>query len=301
LLLGCILAAAVAIGISFAAGSGPGEASASRRAAIVDQLALTSPDPAFIEAATKTLQQAGYAVDYYPSDEVTVDFYRDLPTHGYGLIIVRAHSGFAVKDASALAQEVRGPGETFIFTSEPYSEDKYAQDQRDRRLSVAFYFDVTGLESDPDALMQAFGNLPKYFGVKPGFIASSTRGRFDKTTVILMGCNGLASDALAKAFAAKGAQAVVGWDDLVSAQHTDAATERLLTHLVVEGSPVEQAVARTMGEVGPDPVYGGKLLVYRAGSSGPNIGLLAGAGAALAAALIVGAGAVWYVRRRFRV
>jgi hypothetical protein len=298
LLLGCILAAAVATGIGFAAGSRSAEAS--RRAAIVDQLALTSPDQPFIDEATKTLQQAGYAVDYYPSDQVTVDFYRDLPTHGYGLILVRAHSGFALKDTSALAQEVRGQGETFVFTSEPYSADKYLQDQRDRRLGVAFYFDVNGVNSDPETMMQAYKSLPRYFGVKPGFIASSSRGRFDKTTVILMGCNGLASDALAKAFAAKGAQAVVGWDDLVSAQHTDAATGRLLTHLVVEGAPVVQAVASTMAEVGPDPAYGAKLLVYRPGPGGRNVGLVVGAGSTLAAALLVGAGAVWYVRRRFR-
>jgi hypothetical protein len=299
LLLGCILA--VAAGISFATGSGSGEAAASRRAAIVDQLALTSPDQPFIDEATATLKQAGYAVDYYPSDQVTVDFYRDLPTHGYGLILVRAHSGFALKDSSGLAQEVRGQGETFVFTSEPYSQDKYLQDQRDRRLSVAFYFDLSGVKVDLDAMTQAYKSLPRYFGVKPGFIASSSRGKFDKTTVILMGCNGLASNALAKAFASKGAQAVVGWDDLVSASHTDAATERLLTHLVVEGAPVQQAVASTMAEVGPDPTYGGKLLVYLPGPEGRNVGLLAGAGAMLVAALLVGAGAVWYVRRRFRV
>ena len=39
-------------------GSGP------PRAAIVDQLSLTVPNPDFVESATETLERAGYIVDY---------------------------------------------------------------------------------------------------------------------------------------------------------------------------------------------------------------------------------------------
>ncbi|MCJ7767042.1 hypothetical protein MUP79_01440 [Candidatus Bathyarchaeota archaeon] len=35
------------------------------KAAIVDQLSLTFPNQAFVEAAANTLKQAGYTVDYY--------------------------------------------------------------------------------------------------------------------------------------------------------------------------------------------------------------------------------------------
>ncbi len=61
-------------------------------AAIVDQLSLTQPNPEFIGQARGLLAQAGYLVDYYPGEQVTVDFYRDLPTRNYDLIILRVHS-----------------------------------------------------------------------------------------------------------------------------------------------------------------------------------------------------------------
>ena len=60
----------------------------------------------------------------------------------------------------------------------------------------------------------------------------------------------------------KGAKAVIGWDALVSAAQTDAATERLLQHLVAEGLPMGEAVQKTMAEVGTDPSYGASLRVY---------------------------------------
>jgi len=230
-------------------------------AVIVDQLQLTSPDEAFVDDATRTLRAAGYAVDYVPGEQVTVDYYRELPSKGYGLILIRAHSGFVLRDPQP-ASDTRVSGDTFLFTSEPYSDDTHAEDQESRRLSVAYYVD-TGLESlDADELLRAFQTEPRYFGIKPGFIQSSTRGRFRNSTVVLMGCNGLTTDSLAKAFVRKGARAVVGWDEAVTAGHTDDATELLLGHLLGEKVSTREAVAGTAAEVGPDPTYGGKLTLY---------------------------------------
>jgi hypothetical protein len=62
------------------------------RAAIVDQLGLTQPNPTFVETATDLLEQAGYSVDYYPGEKVTVEFYRTFPAQPNELIILRVHS-----------------------------------------------------------------------------------------------------------------------------------------------------------------------------------------------------------------
>ena len=231
-------------------------------AVIIDQLSLTSPDQAFVDEATQTLHDAGYTVDYVPGKDVTVDYYRELPLKGYGLVLVRAHSGFVLRDPLP-AGDTRVPGDTFLFTSEAYSDDTHIDDQASRRLSVAYYVD-TGLEQIDDAgeLLEKFRNEPRYFGIKPGFIESSTHGRFPGTTVVLMGCNGLTTEALAQAFIDKGARAVVGWNDLVSAPHTDDATARLLGHLLVDRLSTKEAVAQTASEVGPDPAYGGRLEFY---------------------------------------
>ncbi|TET88142.1 MAG: hypothetical protein E3J34_00925, partial [Dehalococcoidia bacterium] len=54
---------------------------------------MLKPNQAFIDKMTQVLEAYGFKVDTYQGDEVTVDFYRQLPTYGYNLIIFRAHSG----------------------------------------------------------------------------------------------------------------------------------------------------------------------------------------------------------------
>jgi len=214
------------------------------RAVIVDQLSLTQPNPAFIETATGTLERAGYAVDYYPGGGVTVDFYRDLPTHGYDLVILRVHGGRVTSEEGR--REYVG-----LFTSEPYRGTAYQQEQKQARLVVAWYHKGS----------------PAYFGILPDFVAESMKGTFEGATVILMTCDGLRSEETAEAFVRKGAGYVVGWSDLVSAEHTDKAAERLLRHLLIDGLPIRDAVALTAVEVGPDPAYGSTLKLYPSGEA----------------------------------
>jgi hypothetical protein len=244
----------VAIGVvcaSLAAGlllsglttSGP---SGPKMAAIVDQLSLTFPNPAFAETATNTLEEAGYAVDYYSGEAVTVDLYRDLPKHDYELIILRVHSGI-VRQIDPTSEEKTVTEYVGLFTGEPYSDARYGGREATGRIGLAVARDYHG---------------GQYFGVTPYFIELTMEGRFDRPTIILMGCDGLRSDRTAEAFIEKGAGSFVSWTGKVSASHTDAATERLLQHLLVEKLPTPEAVEQTMAEVGPDPEYDSILLVY---------------------------------------
>ena len=214
-----------------------------KTAAIVDQLSLTQPNPAFAEAATRTLEQAGYAVDYYPGEEVTVEFYRNLPTHGYDLIILRVHSGMARDNGEPT-------GYASLFTGEPFSEAFHDaatfQDAEAGRLGRASYYDGS----------------PQVFGIVPDFIELSMRGRFQDATIVMLGCDSLKTNTTAEAFIRKGVKTVVGWSGRVSATHTDAATEHLLRHLLIDRLTTTDAVAQTTAEVGPDPEYGSTLLVY---------------------------------------
>jgi hypothetical protein len=234
-----VVAAFVLWGMS----SGSDPPSGPKTAAIVDQLSLSQPNPAFVEAATRTLGQAGYAVDYFPGEEVTVAFYRELPTRQYDLIALRVHSGLARDNGEPT-------GYVSLFTGEPFSEtfhdaDTFA-DAEAGRLGRARQ-DDGGTE---------------YYGIVPDFIESSMQGKFQGATVILMGCEGLATETTAQAFMDKGAKAVLGWNGRVSAEHTDAATERLLQHLLTDRLATREAAAQTMAEIGPDPGYGSELLVY---------------------------------------
>jgi hypothetical protein len=211
------------------------------RALIVDQLDQTFPDPDFIKQAGSLLEGAGYDVRYTPGDRVTVDFYRKLGGHDYDLIILRSHSARLRDRVTQQLSDV-----AVLFTSEPFADTKYINDQMAGRLGPAFYYD--GGE--------------KYFGVHPAFIESDVEGGFGGATVIVMGCDALRSDVIARAFVDKGAKAVIGWNGPVSAEHTDQATERLLQHLVIDKLGVQEAVAETMSEVAPDPSSGSELRYY---------------------------------------
>jgi hypothetical protein len=253
----CALLVALAAFLAFSAGSG--EAPGPPKAAIVDQLSLTFPNQDFVDKATGILEGAGYAVDYYPGEAATVEFYRDVPQQDYKLLVLRVHSALlkhltprpgvssAVVERAIAALE----DNVFLFTSDAYSDTQYLEEQTELRLVPVDY-----VEHPPP--------YTGFFGIASDFVRSSMRGKFDGTTVILMGCDGLTFDTTAAAFIEKGAKAVIGWHGAVSAAHTDEATERLLHYLMVEDLTPSEAAARAMADVGPDPSYGSKLQIYPA-------------------------------------
>jgi len=205
------------------------------KAAIVDHLSLTVPNQTFIQTATTILKEAGYTVDYYPGEEVTVEFYRNLPTHGYSLIVLRVHSAITV-----------GYRSLGLFSSEVRSKTKYVLEQlTDQLVGARFPNDET-----------------EYFGISPLFVLNSMHGTFQNTTIIHMGCDGLAHTIMAEAFRQKGAKVYISWDGDVLASHTDQATTHLLQHLIAEKQTIEQAVTETRDEVGPDPAYKSLLVYY---------------------------------------
>jgi len=215
-------------------------------AAIVDQLSLTQPNPDFAAKATDLLEKSGYTVDYYPGERVTVDFYRGLPALDYDLIILRVHSGMLW-----LGNETDATQEEYVslFTGEPYSVAEYLDEQRDARVVQAVY---------------DWGDDP-IFAVSSNFVTRSMQGTFDDTLIVMMGCEGLGTERTGQAFVERGARAFVSWDKKVSAAHSDAVTERLLEHLVIEKLKPQDAVARTATELGPDPVFGAELRILTDG------------------------------------
>jgi len=218
--------------------------SAQPKAAIVDHLSLTVPNQTFKQTATNILEQANYTVDYYPSESVTVDFYRTLPKHGYRLLILRVHSSAAVFQGTNFTE-----APVCLFTSENYSSSSHVWEQLTDQLVIASY---------------AMPQPPYYFGILPKFVTSSMSisGKFNKTTVIMMGCEGLNNTKMAEAFITIGAKAYIGWTKSVSASHTDRAIICLLQQLIQENQTINQAVENTMKKVGPDPAENSLLDYY---------------------------------------
>ena len=231
------------------------------KAAIVDQLSSKTPNQSFVDNATSGPEETPATTSTtIPAIRSTSDAYRDLATHGYDLIILRAHSAVPSKDLTlptdvdpAIVSRVMGEigDDVLLFTSEPYNTDNYLDDQRALRLFPVVY------AGDPMSDI--------YFAIASGFVKSNMKGRFDGTTVILMGCSSLATEKTAAAFVDRGASAVIGWSDTVSPEHTDAATERLVGYLVKDQLPPSEAVDKVNADLGPDPTYGAVMKAYPSG------------------------------------
>lgn len=213
------------------------------RAAIVDQLYNLQPNEAFVANVTTELEEYGFAVDLNQGDEVTVDFYRELPTHGYKLIVFRAHSGLLGGGDFVIPK-------TVLFTNEAYSPDRYPTDQAFDRL-----------------LMGGPGSgQPVMFGITAGFVTRSMKGEFDDTVIIIMGCGGIYLEDLAKAFVDKGASAYLAWDASVLLQYVDDATLYLIGQLCSEKVAIKEAVDSTMHVKGLDPEWKAELEYYPSGT-----------------------------------
>jgi hypothetical protein len=226
------------------------------KAAIVDQLSSREPNQAFAENAATILANAGYDVEYFPGDSVNVEAYRALATHDYKIIVLRAHSAVPRKDLSlptnvdqAVLDQIMAKigDDVLLFTSQPYDGKAYIDDQKGLRLFPVVY---------------AGDDMSKtYFAISAGFVESNM-GHFDGTTIILMGCSSMATDKTAAAFVDKGAAAVIGWSGLVTSEHTDAATERLLQYLLQDRLTPTQAADKVNADLGPDPQYGSVMKAY---------------------------------------
>ncbi len=207
-----------------------------KRAAIVNQLSTGMPNQTFVNEATSILEEANYQVDYYPAEEITVNFYKKLPKKSYDIIIFRVHS----------SQSDFGDNPVVLFTSEKYEVGKYRFAQlADNLKKVYFKFE----EED-------------YFGVTPGFIRGLD-GDFDNATILHMGCEGLKQDNMARAFTEdKGAKVFLSWTGPVTPDHSDSAAIISLKGLVNQKMTIERAIQTTYGEIGADPVYKSTLEYY---------------------------------------
>jgi hypothetical protein len=254
--VGCLAVLGGFLMLTRGAGQAP-----SHKAAIIDQLSVRIPNPSFVQSATLTLESAGYSVDYYEADQVNVGFFRDLPTHGYDLIILRAHSAVPRKDLSlptdvdpAIVDRIMSQigDDVLLFTSEQYNDKAYLDEQKAMRLFPVVYTGDQGSNT--------------YFAVSSRFVQSSMRGQFHDTTIILMGCSSLATDKTAAALVRKGARAVAGWTDMVTPEHTDGATEQLLQYLLEDHLPMGEAVGKTNDDLGADPSFGSTMRAYPSGN-----------------------------------
>ena len=194
-------------------------------AALVDALCVSSPDKVFASELVETLSQAGFSVDVYEGEKVTVDLLYSLP-ECYDLLVLRMHS--------AIHSETLG---LYLFTAESYSEEKYLGEQQYQLVKKAYVFNY----SEP------------VFAVNWMFIKRCMTEKFVNTTVIVMGCDGALDLKMAKEFFNQGANAYIAWNGMVLPSHSSKATLQLIKNVYIEKLALRQAVEKANKQVGPDP------------------------------------------------
>jgi len=169
---------------------------------------------------------------------VTVELYKNLPTYGYNLIILRVHSGVLGREGESAP--------TYMFTNEEYTTSKWWLEQLTEQV-------LSGVVNpdNPDE--------KPVFTVGPAFINANSN--FNKSIIILSSCLGLYTNELAETFINKGALAFISWDEKVSLSHTDEACKYLLRELIEEVT-IGEAVKKVLDEVGQDPAYNSTLKHY---------------------------------------
>jgi hypothetical protein len=205
------------------------------RALILDQVAVSYPSPDFTRQAVDDLSMAGYDVDIYTGEQITVELLRSLPSLGYKLIVFRTHSTSDFVGSAPQGKPV------FIYTGERHSRHRYLNEQVARQIMAG--------------RIRYEESAPPLFIVGPSFVRQSMQGTFADTLLLIGGCDSLSSPELAEAFMARGAAGVVGWNGLVDADHNDRALLHLVRLITRDGLSPQAAVARTRDEIGPDPLF----------------------------------------------
>ncbi len=212
------------------------------RAAIVDQLYILEQSPAFISEATQLLESYGFEVDLWQGNDITVDFYRKLPSLDYDFIIFRVHSGILL---SLEEEGVKPLPTTYLFTAENYTTASYVTEQLTDKVSNALMVE----------------DFPLVFAVNSDFIKDA-KGKFDSTVILAMGCESYCYDDMPSTFIDKGASAYLGWSHVVSLEYVDEVTLDLLGNLCTANMTLAQSIERTMADCGSDPYFASFLKYY---------------------------------------
>ncbi|MEM2820242.1 MAG: hypothetical protein QXF31_03605 [Candidatus Bathyarchaeia archaeon] len=203
------------------------------RAAIIDGIGFTRPNPSFIQGVSEVLDGAGLRVDIYEGKNVTVDLLRRIG--GYGLLILRLHSAIDPKY-----------GFLYLFSAERFNETEYEARFGEERRTGAVREGIT-FEGET------------YFTLRADLLGYMNQGGLNGSIIMLMGCNGTNSEHAINRLFERGVKAIIAWDGYVDLNYTDEITLKLIEAIYKKGLSLEEAVNKIMDEYGPDPTYRSKL------------------------------------------
>ena len=204
-----------------------------KKAVIIDQLDRDLPNKSFQNQTMGYFTKAGYEVDLYTYDDITIDFLKNLPSMDYDFIVFRSH---------ALAIYGDKPS-SWIFTGEKYTPKKYIQEQLAKDLiSRAVPYRVTYAAD----LGYDTASKDRHFIVSAKFVKDLMIEKFPNSVIILGGCDTMAHSDFGQSFIERGASSVIGWNGLVDARVNDQVIMSLVKEILIEKSEIDDAVDSVM-------------------------------------------------------
>ena len=223
------------------------------KAAIIDQLHDLIPNKRHQQKALEYLESAGYDVDVYTTEDITVDFFKKLPSMNYKFIYIRTHSLEVAQLDDA----------TFLFTGEKYDVNKYIFEQLNGQVRKAI-----PINDELPAEMITNSTLYEesmYFTIGSKLIDELMVGEFPETTIIIAGCESVRTLDLAKSLLNRGASAVVGWDRSINSMENDRVMTSLLREILINKTGIHEAIPLVMEKFGKDLEYSSELRFIQLG------------------------------------
>jgi len=216
-------------------------------AAIIDQLHDSIPNKSFQQKAQQYLENAGYDVDVYTTEDITVDFYKKLPSMNYKFIYIRTHSFEIASDDD----------KTYLFTGEKYDINKYIQEQLSGQVSKGMPISVQEIMKLQESNELSIDML--YFVVGTKFVDELMVGKFPQTVIVIGGCESTKTDDLARSLISRGASEVVGWDNTINSLENDRVMLALLEEVLINKTGFYDAIPSVMQEFGSGLQYSSML------------------------------------------
>ena len=220
------------------------------RAAIIDQVHNDLPNFELQAGAQRMLEDAGYQVDLYTTDEITVDFYKNLPSMNYHFILIRSHGG----------EDPNYEYPTRLFTGEKFSSEKYTAEQIYRQVGFGFPIYLEEFEELKESDQGFYDNA--YFTIGSKMVDDGMVGTFPDSIIIVGGCQSAKSNDLMESLVRRGASQVLGWYGTIETKDNDRAMIWLLEEILVKEVPLLDAVDELNEEMVLDFKYLNKLKLF---------------------------------------
>ena len=214
------------------------------KAVIIDQLYKDYPSQSYRNEVTEILSKAGYKVDIVETDEVTLEYYKQLPSMNYKIIIFRGHS---LGESNGVTESAS------LFTGEIYTHHKYIKEQFLDQVAVGVPYLFSELRETGGVGSQPANHT--YFVVGSKMVDELMVGNFDESIIILAGCETMEGTLLADSLLKRGASDVIGWSGLIGIYNNDRVVTYLLNKTLAEGSDISEAVDYINNQVDGQVVF----------------------------------------------